>query len=235
LIDYNSPQKASTTHFHQDDNDVCFNLNTETFHQTHPGFGCIKNFGFEDHRKQIVFDYLEIIKFVTDPRDIVDELLSAELLEDGSGMIVSGEPLLPQYFLRNIDEIFSEKGQDGALLGSRKRDYARKMKVFHGLPKKTRNTMILFPKHMIGTNQFIGYKKKSDRKLVELRMFSNIFEYHTIMQGTGHAFPGYYVYWKIGIDGTMDDLSLDQNVGDEVTDAISGFNKLKLKEKTFGK
>jgi hypothetical protein len=177
LIDYDLPQKASTTHFLHDDNDVCFNLNTETFHQTHPGYACIKNLGFEDHKKEIVYDSIEIIKFVTDPRDIVDELLSAELLEDGSGMIVSGEPLLPQYFSRNIDEMFSESGQDGELLGSRKRDYARKMKIFQGLTMKTRDTIILFPKNMIGTNQFIGYEKKSDRKLVELRMFSNVFEY----------------------------------------------------------
>jgi hypothetical protein len=66
-------------------------------------------------------------------------------------------------------------------------------------------------------------------------MFSNVFEYKTIMHGVGQVFPGYYAFWKIRIDVTMDDLSFKKNVGDEVKHALSGFHKLNLKEKLFGK
>lgn len=233
MIDYETPTRAPTIRFLNDGNDISFNLNIESFHQVQPGYACIKNVGFEDTKNEIVYDYIEVIKFVTDPREIGDGLLHAELLEDGSGMVIMGEPLVPRFFIDNIDEI-SKNGSDGQFLGSRKRDYMRKMKIFQSLPKQHRATTIYFPKNMVGTNQFIGFKKKADRKLVELRMFSNVFDYHTTMNNITQIFPGYYVFWKIGIKGTMDDLCLDKHIGEGVGDALTGFQKLSLKSKAIG-
>lgn len=137
-----------------------FTLSFETIHQTQPGWALLFHQGYEDARLNIAFDYFEVIKWCHDPRDVtVGSILSAELLSDGTGMVVK-EPLISQFFIKNIDEL-STKGSDKKWGATRRRDYGRKMKLFHSLASKNRLTTLHFPRNIIGTNEFIGSKRKS--------------------------------------------------------------------------
>lgn len=205
-----------------------FNLSLETFYQIQPGWACLFHTGYEHKTLEIAFDYFEVIKFCHDPREISrGSILTAELLEDGSGMVVK-EPLIPAYFIKNIEEL-SENGSDKTGWGlTRKRDYNKKMKVFYALQKQYRTTTIHFPHGITGTNEYIGFKKKTERKNIELRVFSNIFEFWHTLTDTEQLYPMYYAFWKIGVKGTNDDLSIKKHKDEAVDDACSGFDRLGL-------
>jgi hypothetical protein len=214
----------------RDSYDISFNLNLDTFHQTQPGWAVLFNQGYENKKLDIAFDYFEVIKFCHDPREVSQgSIVKAELFSDGTGMIVK-EPLVPAFFLSNIMELTTEGSDTDGWGGTRRRDYNKKMKAFAS-QKQYRTTMIHFPQNIIGTNEFIGFKKKSDRKNIELRVFSNIFQFWTTLQGTEQLFPMYYAFWKIGIKGTMDDLSLEKKDDEEVDEACTGFKNLNMQQK----
>ena len=202
MIVYETPSHGHTSVSARDSYDISFNLNLETFYQTQPGWAVIYNQGFEHSKLDIAFDYFEVIKFCHDPREVSQgSIVTAELFEDGSGMVVK-EPLIPAFFLKNIIELSNDGSDKNGWGGSRKRHYNKKMKPFAS-QKQYRSTTILFPQNIVGTNEFIGFKKKSERKNIELRVFSNIFQFWTSLQGTEQLFPMYYAFWKIGIKGTM--------------------------------
>lgn len=175
-----------------------------------------------------------MIKFCHDPREVSQgSTISAELFEDGTGMLVK-EPLIPAYFLHNIVELSNDGSDKEGWGGTRKRDYNKKMKEYHASANQSRTTTINFPAGIVGTNEFIGHKKKSSRKHIELRRFSNSFQMWTSLSTVDQLFPMYYAFWKIGIKGTMDDLSLAKQANEEVDDACSGLERLTMNQKNFG-
>lgn len=231
-IVYETPGRASRTSAGaRDPFHIEFNLSLDTFYQTQPGWAVLFNQGFELVKLDIAFDYFEVIKFCHDPREISREsILTAELFEDGTGMVVK-EPLIPSFFINNIKELSTYGSDKNGWGATRKRDYNKKMKAFEK-EKQYRLTTIHFPKNIIGTNEFIGHKKTStsDRKNVELRVFSNIFEFWHVVGNSKQLYPMYYAFWKIGIKGTMDDLSLQKKSDEQVDDACSGFKGLSMQK-----
>jgi hypothetical protein len=205
--------------------DVTFQLNFETFYQCMPGYHLLYNAGFVDTKRTQSFDFFEVMKTVTDPRDIGNFDVFAELLPDGSGMVVS-EPLVAPFFVHNVKE-WNTKDPFAV---SRLKDYNSKMNLYKSIPKKVRLTTIKFPFGTVGTTDFIGGKRNSSRKQVELHAFNTIFDCEANMAAFGKVkkFPNYFITWKIGVKGTVENLSLSPQNQDGASQICADFGSLSM-------
>ena len=89
-----------------------FTIDFENITQVHPGFGCSYVKQYSDLFNPVVYDYFDVIRYPPDGRDILNvkghsACISAKLLEDGTGMVVT-EPLLPSYMWQNLAEMHEE-------------------------------------------------------------------------------------------------------------------------------
>jgi hypothetical protein len=196
---------------------MAFQLNLENIYQNMPGYQVIYNQGYNDIVRKKSFDFFEVMKTVSDPRDIGDYAVFAELLPNGSGMVVS-EPLIAPYFIQNVKEWNKKDPFELCRL----KDYNSKMARYRELQKKVRLTTIHFPAGIVGTTDFIGGKENSSRKQVELETFRTIFDCQAKMLAFGDkvkCFPNYFITWKIGVKGTIETLSLgpeDQEAASQI-------------------
>jgi hypothetical protein len=204
--------------------DISFQLNFDTFHQCLPTYYLLYNSGFNDKKGSRSFDFLEVIKTVSDVRDIGNFDVSAELLADGTGMVVT-EPLVSQCLLQNVEE-WNKKDLFDI---SRSRDYNTKIGEYNNLPKKVRLTTIKFPFGTIGTTDFIGGKKESSRK-EELHTFNTIFDCEATLKAFGKTkkFPSYFITWKIGVQNTLQNLSLLPKNIDGAAQICADFENLSM-------
>lgn len=186
---------------------------------------------YSDPFVPMVYDYFDIMRFPPDGRDVLNvkghsSCISAKLLEDGTGMVVT-EPLLPSYMWQNLAEMHEED----PFPKEKKIDMYQKVKDYKELPDNLRHTTIYFPDGIIGTTDYIGADLGSTERRTDLELFSNMFHcpVESVTDDTDGAILNYYGYWKIGIKGTTKKVSWTNDA--DVDSAAARMHKLKLTSK----
>jgi hypothetical protein len=182
-----------------------FDLTFQTLYQEHSGFAATYLSNYSDPDGKVVYDYFEVMRFAPDCRDVLElpnnkATVSAKLLEDGSGMVVS-EPMMPTFLWNNLAQMHEED----AFPQPKKVDFIGKIQAFEQAgEKQTRHTTIYFPDNIIGTTEFIGSDPLSTERSTDLELFLNIFNVPlpSVSRDEDADFLCYYAYWKIGVKGT---------------------------------
>jgi hypothetical protein len=205
-------------------------LDLSVCEQSLSGFACVYVKKFEDTDGSMIYDYLELIRFSVDIRDIMPDgnkpaAMSAKLLEDGTGMVVT-EPMLPLFFLRNQEEI----NESDPYPVAKQADIKQKVDYYNSRSERPlRQTIIYFPEGMIGTTEYIGSDTSSTERSKDLELFSSIFNIPPT-EGIPDEldFFGYFAYWKIGIKGSAQKIGWSKQE-EELFKMNVKFKKLKLK------
>ena len=186
---------------------------------------------FTESTSTIVYDYFEVMWFPPDGRDVLnlqghDATISAKLLDDGSGIVVS-EPLLPTYLLQNITDMH----QMDPFPTEKKIDYLGKIKKYKELPDQQRQTTIYFPDGITGTTDYIGADPESTNRRTDLLLFSNLFQcpVKSVTDDDDGDILCYYGYWKIGVKGTTKKKSWKRDI--DIDSAASKMKKLNISKK----
>jgi hypothetical protein len=208
-----------------------FQIDFQTIHQAHPGFGCSYVMQFPDPGGSMVYDYFEIMRFPPDGRDVLilvghEPTVSAKLLEDGTGMVVT-EPLLPSYLWQNL----SEMHHMDPFPKEKKIDFLSKVKSYKELPEQQRHTTIYFPDGIVGTTDYIGADPESTDPRTDLQLFSNLFHcpVNSVTDDEDGEVLCYYGYWKIGVKGTTKKANWHRDI--DVDSTASKMNRLKIAKK----
>lgn len=189
---------------------------------------------FAEEDTSLVYDYIEVIRFPPDGRDILnvkgqDASISAKLLPDGSGIVVT-EPLLPTYLWQNMAEMHAMD----RFSKEKKIDYLGKVKKYKELPEQDRQTIIYFPEGIIGTTEYIGSDQESTNRQTDLELFANLFHcpLESVTDDEEAEVLCYYGYWKIGIKGTTKKSSWTRDA--DIDSAAEKLKKLNLSKKKNG-
>jgi hypothetical protein len=161
-----------------------FVLDFTRLEQSFPGYAVYYHSQVKSPSGEFKCDFMEIQKFMYDPRDAMsimsDTVVKAELMEDGSGIIVT-EPMLPKFVVSNrstIEQITGDWHEEKST------DYIEKMEKYEKNIRNYRYTKIFFPSEVIGTTENIR-GNRAGRGATSLELHHTVVPFWDVVPGHG--------------------------------------------------
>ncbi len=150
------------------------------------------------------FDAVTIFKPIFDFKDFGDSKnIKAELLEDGTGMIIT-EPVLPHFLLHSVNEIHQQEGTRTCLWTTREHSAQATSIIRGGDERRFKRTLLRFPTGVVCTLDIYNTHEERDSPnglKTNCRFLFSWFQTGTPSIGLNGNMPvvNPYVFWKLVI------------------------------------